>query len=134
MESARGNDGPQTERPELAQLERLRKILARPRRLRGWSEAELLELPRLYRHACSQLARSRSGGEDPHLAAEARALVRAAHGVLFRERSSGLGRLPARAVEFFLRDCPRAIRAEWRLLALTCALFYGLAALAWIAV
>lgn len=122
------------EGPDRSHLARLKRLLERRRSGGGWSEAELLELPRLYRHACSLVARLQSTGEDPGLAGQARALVHRAHAVLYRQRGASLLSLSGRAVALFERECPRAIRAEWKLLALAFALVYGLAALAWAAV
>ncbi len=113
-----------------APLERMERILRPP--FGRWSDTELLELPRLYRHGCTRLARA--ADEDPHRTLRWRELVRAAHGLLFRPRDRELRSLPARAAELLLVATPRALRAEWKLLALTCALVYGLAALAWVSV
>jgi uncharacterized membrane protein SpoIIM required for sporulation len=114
-------------------LARLRQLLARRRRLADWSDAELLELPRLYRYACTRYARLEEAGENPRLAAELRELVGAAHGVWLREDPRARPWL-ARALELVLHVSPRAIRAEWRLLLFSFALLYGLAVLAWLAV
>jgi len=119
---------------DLAGLERLHRRLADPRPLAEWSPAELLELPRLYRQACSVLARLDQEGDDARLLEEVRVLVRRAHAALYREREVGRRSRTARLVEFFLQTSPRAIRAEWRLLAASFALLYGLAGLAWLAV
>lgn len=115
-------------------LERLRARLARPGPLRLWSEEELLELPRLYRHACTELARLEEEGANPRSVRELRALVAAAHGLLLRDEARALAPWPERALHFLLHVSPRAIRAEWRLLACSFLLLYGLAALAWIGV
>jgi len=117
-----------------ARLERLARLVGRPGGLRRWSEEELLKLPALYRHACTQLARLEQSGENPRRLEELRALVAQAHALFFRARGRDLSTLPVRAVELFLRASPRAIRAEWKLLALSFALLYGLAFVAWCAV
>jgi uncharacterized membrane protein SpoIIM required for sporulation len=114
-------------------LERL-KVLLRPRLLQSWSADELLELPRLYRYACTRLARLEEEGDDPRLASELSALIARAHGLLLRDESSHLEPWPVRAVRFVLSVSPRAIRAEWRLLACSFALLYGLALAAWLGV
>jgi hypothetical protein len=57
---------PEESQPE--PLARLR-VLLRRRRLSEWTDAELLELPRLYRHACTRYARLEQTGENPRLAA-----------------------------------------------------------------
>ena len=117
-----------------AELVRLRELLERQERLGRWTEAELLELFPLYRRACTVLARLDQEGENPSLAAEVRALVGAAQVRLFRPRPTPATALGDRAHELFFRAAPRAIRAEWRLLAFSFALLYGLALVAWIAV
>ena len=120
--------------PDLAHLRRLRRLLQRTGGPRGWGDADLLALPRLYRHACSVVARLEANGDNPRLAAEARRLVSLAHAALYRDRTRDERGLLARVAELFLVASPRAVRAEWRLLALTFGLVYGLAALAWFAV
>jgi uncharacterized membrane protein SpoIIM required for sporulation len=115
-------------------LQRLHTLLARPQRLADWSDSDLLALPRLYRHACTRLAQLEQDGENPRLAAETRALIARAHGLLFSGESGATTPWPARALQLFLHTAPRAIRAEWKLLACSFALLYGLAAVAWIAV
>jgi len=121
---------------DLRLLQRLRARVqrARARGLLGWSEEELLELPRLYRHACSLVARLEASGGNPRLAAEARHLISLAHGVLYAEREEKRGGALDRLWCFYRSDVPRAIRAEWRLVALSLALMYGLAGIAWVAV
>jgi len=113
-------------------LQELRKLLLRPRST--WSDGELLALPRLHRHACSVVARLEASGEEPRTAAEARKLVARSHAVLHRESGGGPGAFARRLLRLFLVDSPRAIRAEWRLLALTSGLVYGLALVSWFAV
>lgn len=120
--------------PDLVHLRRLRRLLARKRRAGGWSSEELLELPRLYRHACSVVARLEASGTRPRLAAETRALVSAAHAVLYRHARERPEPWPRSLARLVLAEAPRTIRAEWRLLAVTFALVYGLALLAWTAV
>ena len=106
-----------------------------PRRSMGsWSAAELLELPRLYRHACSVVSRLEARGENPRLAAEARWLVQRAHDVLYRHTDGQGPGLFARVFDVLARQAPRAIRSEWRLLALTFCFIYGLALIAWFSV
>ncbi len=114
-------------------LARLRAVLAHPRPS-ALGEAELLELPRLYRHACTRLARLEQEGENPALAHELRARIASAHGLLMLDEPGTRAPWPVRALEFLLHVAPRAIRAEWRLLACSFALLYGLALLAYLAV
>lgn len=119
---------------ELEHLRRLREILARASSLRSLEDEELTELPRLYRHASSVLARLETSGRDPRLAAGARSLVGRAHALLYAQRDAQQVGLAQRVSNLFLCEAPRAIRSEWRLLSLSFALLYGLAALAWYAV
>lgn len=115
-------------------LERLRSLLARPGGLTRWDDAELLELFPLYRRACTVLARLDQEGENPAQAAEVRGLVGEAQQRLFRPRAVRGASLVRNAEELFLEAAPRAIRAEWRLLALSFTLLYSLALVAWMAV
>ena len=117
-----------------ARLRRLRKLLSPARMRRAWTEDELLDLPRLYRFACSMVARLEANGQNPRLAAETRALITRAHGFLHADKSGGQIGLLRRAVTLYLSDVPRALRAEWRLVSLSLSLMYGLAAIAWFAV
>ena len=102
--------------------------------LRGLSGEELVELPQLYRHASSLLARLETSGHDAELQAEVRKLVLRAHGLLYRGTRERAGNPLRRAVRFVLIDSPRAIRAEARLLGALLLLFYGLATLSYAAV
>ena len=117
---------------QLQPLRELRRLLVKggPR---SWDEGELVEFPRLYRHACSVVARLEASGESPRLASEARRLVAQAHGILYLERADRAPLLE-RLYRLLVHESPRAIRAEWRLLAGTFAFVYGLALLAWFAV
>lgn len=122
------------ESEDLRHLRQLRKLLGSPRTRRHWTESELLELPRLYRHACSLVARLDASGASPRLAADTRRLISRAHGVLYRDRETRGEDVLTRLRGLLLSECPRAIRGEWRLLAATLAFVYGLAALAWFGV
>jgi uncharacterized membrane protein SpoIIM required for sporulation len=118
---------------EAAHLERLRTIVeaASRRGVRRLADGELTDLPRLYRFASSVLARLETSGESPRGAGRLRALLFAAHGVLY----AGLDRDPRpwgrRLFEFLWQEVPRAVRAEWKLLALTLGVVYGLALVTW---
>jgi len=124
------------DREESAALERLASLVgsARSGRLARLSAQELRQLPRLYRHASSELARLETHGAAPARTAELRRLLARAHGVLFRDLRPARGGPLARAASFLLSESPRAIRAEWRLIAGLFALFYILAAVAFAAV
>ena len=115
-------------------LEELRALCARHRVRSAWSAQELLALPRLYRFACSELARLEEHGEDRARARELRALVAQAHGHLLRDEAAERAPWLQRSLQLLLVVSPRAIRAEWRLLACSLALFYGLAFASWLAV
>jgi uncharacterized membrane protein SpoIIM required for sporulation len=117
---------------DLQKLRELRKLVGRKRR--NFSPPELEALPRLYRHACSVVARFESAGESPRVVGEARRLISLAHSLLHREKRTGPLLLLLRATQLFLVESPRAIRAEWKLLACTFGLMYGLALLAGLAV
>ena len=136
-DSERARDPADVERKALG---RLRELVDR-RSGRPLSDAELVELPRLYRLACSVLARLESRGARPRATHEVRRLVDGSQVLLLRDRD--LADEPnARRLSGFLRATfdalfvrgPRAVRAEWRLVGTTFLLFYGLAAVAWIAV
>ncbi len=115
-------------------LGRLEDLLKRGRQRRGLSDDDYLQLPRLYRLACSVVARQASGTSSPKLAREARALVSRAHTVLYRHRHGAETNLARALWNLFWVEAPRAIRAEWRLVATSLALVYGLALFAGIAV
>lgn len=121
---------------DMALLRRLRTLTRRARGggRRALSAEEALEYPRLYRHACSTLARLEGRQDDPRLMADLRRLVGDAHGIHYRREARGLVGSVVAAVELFLVESPRAVRAEWRLLLLGFVTVYGLAGLAWFAV
>lgn len=98
------------------------------------SERELYDLPRLYRYAASRIARLEASSRDADALAEARELVARAHAHLHRGLGAPRERWTTRLARFFLAEVPAAIRAEWRLVAVSFALVYGLAALAFFAV
>ncbi len=120
---------------DLRRLRRLRALVRRARRGGNrWGDRELEEFPRLYRHACTTLARLEARADNPRLLSEVRRLVGDAHGIQYREQARGVANVAVGAVRLFLVDAPRAIRAEWRLFALSFGLIYGLAALSYYAV
>ncbi len=96
--------------------------------------ASLTELPRLYRFASTLLARLEASGEHPRLLRETRELLADAHALLYRDRRHAERSWPERAARFLFEECPRTIREEWRLLALSFCLLYGLAAISFFAV
>jgi len=119
---------------ELLHLRYLRRILRR-QEARGDTYAQSLrELPRLYRFASTLVARLEASGEHPRLRRESRKLLVEAHTLLYRDLD--LDRRPwlERTARFLFQECPRTIRAEWRLLVVSLALLYGLAILSYFAV
>jgi uncharacterized membrane protein SpoIIM required for sporulation len=102
----------------------------------GMSEAELLELPRLYRFAASELARRETagGGEAAGSLDRTRALLARAHAVLHRSLERPKAGLFARAFVFFLQEVPRAIRSEWKVIGAAFTLVYGLAIVSYVVV
>jgi len=124
-----------------ADLQRLRELrgllaaLTSSARARRERSAAAAELPRLYRHACTALARLEARGDDPRLLAEVRRLVGQAHGLLYRAAPRrGLFEAAAAALRFLLVETPRTLRSEWRLLALSFGMVYGLALFSFLAV
>ena len=123
------------EEEDLKRLRKLRALAKRTRKIkRGLSDQELEDFPRLYRHACTTLARVEARGDDPQLESEVRSLVGDAHGIQYRARKRSISKVMASAVHLFLAEAPRTIRAEWRLLALSFTFVYGLALVSWFAV
>ena len=120
---------------DLARLRHLRRLLHRRSVVASRLTAEeLQELPRLYRHACSVVARLESAGEGARVVAEARRLIGLAHAVLHRERHPGIVGHVRAAWNLVANECPRAIRREWKLLACAFVLVYGLALLSYVGV
>lgn len=116
---------------EEARLDRLASLVGRVEGfgIGGMSEGDLIELPRLYRFAASEIARRETAGEGAAGASveRTRALVARAHAVLHRGLERETRGILARAIEFLGREVPRAIRAEWKVIAASFALVYGLA-------
>ncbi len=123
-------------REEERDVARLAAILreTRGRGARGLSERALDELPRLYRFASSLLARLETSEREDAALARLRPLVFSAHGLLHRDIVRARARALDRLTRFFFVECPRAIRAEWKLLAVSLVVLYGLAAAAWVLV
>ncbi len=74
----------------------------------------------LYRALCSDLMRARSLGCTPELMAYLDGLAARAHASLYGTRPLRVGAI----VELFTRDFPRAVRRNWRALAIAGALFW----------
>lgn len=120
------------DRRRLRRLQHLLEALESqgPRRVDG----PLEELPRLYRHATSCLAHLEAKAADPRLRNTVRDLLGRTQVILYAPAASRRGDLIGRAWRFFARDCPRTIRSEWKLLAASAIVFYGLATLAFVGV
>lgn len=119
---------------ELGELRRLRRIVDRSGRPERLTERDVVDLPRLYRHACSVAARLEAAESHPRTVARVRQLVTRAHGLLFDARGEEKQDPWATLRQLLLVEAPRAVRSEWRLLALSFGLVYGLALVAWFAV
>lgn len=74
----------------------------------------------LYRDLCTDLMRCRAARYAPDLTAYLDGLAARAHAALYGTQPF---RLPDVAA-FFTRDFPRALRANWRAFAISCALFF----------
>ena len=99
----------------------LEALLASLRRRRSGPVSGAEHFPRLYRAACDDLAVARHRRFDAQLVRRLEAMVVGGHLLLYRPVSHSL----RRALSFFGGDFPRAVRREWRLVALAAALFYG---------
>jgi uncharacterized membrane protein SpoIIM required for sporulation len=122
---------------DAARLRRLRALLDRAEgsAISSLSDEELLELPRLYRFAASHLAKLRTEGTPSSAAEEpVRALLARAHALLHRGIDRPKGHALERAFEFFVDEVPRAIRGEWKVIAASFLLTYGLAVISFLAV
>jgi uncharacterized membrane protein SpoIIM required for sporulation len=118
---------------DAAHLARLRALLDLADRsgVSALSEESLLLLPRLYRYAASCAARHDTAGiargEVEELLARAHARL---HGGAERPLEGALSRF----LDFFLGQVPRAIRGEWKVIAASFGLTYGIAILSFFAV
>ncbi|MBV8684567.1 MAG: stage II sporulation protein M [Caulobacteraceae bacterium] len=100
---------------------RLESLLTRAEagRIGGFTDAELLELPLLYRSAVSSLSVARAIALEAALLAYLEALVARAYFFVYGAR----GRVRDRVKRFFLNDWPAAVKALWRETALATAIF-----------
>jgi len=96
--------------------EEIAAILADP-------QADRRPLPALYRRLCQCLALARQRGYSPAIAAYLQNMVGDCHRLLY---GAGVAR-PSTLLRWMLVDFPCRVRAEWRLLLLTCLAFYGVA-------
>lgn len=118
------------------ELAKLARIVARARggRARALSSTELLELPRLYRYAASQLSQVATRGGEDATAARLNDLVARAHQILFAGLDRAKEPFLRRAARYLWSDVPAALRSEWKLLLASAAVLYGLSAAAFFAV
>ncbi len=117
-------------------LSRLAALVAKAQSggLRRFTEAELFELSRLFRFGASRVAAYETGGRDPARLAELRDLVARAHALLHKDLERARVSFVERAWTLFWVEVPRAIRAEWKILAASFLLLYGFAAVSYVAV
>jgi len=74
----------------------------------------------LYRALCTDLMRCRAARYTPDLATYLDGLAGRAHAALYGTQPI---RVPS-IIDFLARDFPRALRANWRMFAISCALFF----------
>lgn len=124
------------ESDEERRLARLAALVAKARRagLPQFTEAELFELAHLFRFGASRVAAYETGGRAPARLAELRTLLAHAHALLHSDLDRARTGIVERTWTFFWREVPRAIRAEWRILCASLVIFYGLAAISYVAV
>jgi uncharacterized membrane protein SpoIIM required for sporulation len=122
--------------PPDAHVRQLQAVIERAERggVRRLEPDEVAALPRLYRYAATRLSASETSGRDRAEAEALRGLLARAHAILYRDLDPDPRGALRRALDFVLAESPRAIRAEWRALALSFGLLYGLAALSYFAV
>lgn len=109
-------------------LARLSSLVARARRggWRGFSDEELGLFGHLYRRVSTLVAEEETAGQDAVELQHRRALLLEAH-VLYRSRTGGARALLRTLWRLYLVEVPRAVRREWKLVACSFALVYGLA-------
>jgi uncharacterized membrane protein SpoIIM required for sporulation len=79
------------------------------------------DFSRDYRKICQHLALARERGYSSHLVDPLEQLAMRGHQQLYRHRSQ----FSAQLLSFIVADFPRLVRAEWRLVAISCLLFFG---------
>lgn len=80
-----------------------------------------LDFPPAYRQLCHHLALAQTRLYSPLLIAQLNDLVLRGHNHLYSARLHFAQRL----VQFYLRELPRLVRREWRVVLLSAALFFG---------
>jgi uncharacterized membrane protein SpoIIM required for sporulation len=109
-------------------------LAARSGGLSSLTTEQLERFPDLSRFAASLLARLQASGHDAELLSRTRELVAQSHALLHKRRSVTSWTVARQSARLLMVESPRAIRAEWKLLAASFALFYALALLAFAAV
>src|SRR3954471_15782102 len=108
-------------------LEELLQLLDRMT-LRKLHREEVKELGRIYRRTASDLAIARAESRDPRLVNYLNSLVIRAHGRIYRADAQGGQRIR----NFFSRDFPQTFRRTWRYTAVTFAVFWLFAGIAFV--
>jgi uncharacterized membrane protein SpoIIM required for sporulation len=85
------------------------------------------DFPRQYRLVCQDLVLARDRQFEVSLVERLNALALRGHQHLYGARPASSG-----FVDLFLRRFPRAVRREWRLVALMCVFFYGVGGLVFV--
>jgi len=115
-----------------ADWRRLEALLNRAERGRAarLTDAELLELPQLYRAALSSLSVARATALDASLIAYLESLATRAYFFVYGART----RLIERIAQFFGRDWPNAVRGLWRETLASAVIFVGAALIGYLLV
>lgn len=116
--------------PELARLAALVDRATRAG-LASLPEPELFELVRLYRFAATRVSLYETEGRASESLAGVRSLAARAHALLAPRELVAREPFLRRAGRFYFQTVPAAIRAEWKLIAASCAILYGIAGIAW---
>jgi uncharacterized membrane protein SpoIIM required for sporulation len=114
------------EREHLRQLEAIVQIAGRVGVSR-LSDDQLLELPRLYRYGSTVYARMTRGAASDAQAKQLSGLLMRAHALQYARHRASKSAWWKRVLAFYRFEVPRTMRAEWKLLALSFSLLYGLA-------
>lgn len=107
---------------------------ASKRGLHSLADAELVELTRLYRYGATRLSAYESEGRSPELAARTSTLLTRAHALLGVDYADHREPRLRRLLRFYLEEVPREIRREWKLIATSFVLIYGIALISGIVV
>ncbi|MCY2960243.1 MAG: stage II sporulation protein M [Planctomycetota bacterium] len=123
-------------KPADERLERFAALCGKSVRdgLKSLTPEEVEALPRLYRYSATRLAHVETVGRDPAAARALRARLAQGHALLFQGLERDPRGLLARLADFYLREVPRTIRAEWRPIAAAFVVVYGLAIASFLAV